>query len=108
MSNVRRVEEPEISGRDPLDADCQRIALEQVASLVEQHYFDDSVGSECAALVRSVVIRPDGPAAAEFAERLTGVPNPHDRHFKVQWGEWRSKMLTTKVKREPRCRHLKR
>lgn len=75
-----------------LDSVRQRRVLESIAELIKQNYFDEAVARRCAEQVLESEIDPAGAAAVAFAERLTEALQPLDRHFKVQWGEWKPRV----------------
>lgn len=79
-----------------LGTEAQRASLVRIAELVEQHYFDETVARRCAEDVRRLPIEPTHTSATRFAERVTETLQPYDRHFRVQWGAWQSR-----VRREP-------
>lgn len=82
-----------------LDAAAQRTALERIAALVEEHYFDAATAARAAAAVRAVAPDAAGADPAELADRATAVLRPYDRHFGVQAGPWQWRQRREPVER---------
>ncbi|MGN6485833.1 MAG: S41 family peptidase [Thermomicrobiales bacterium] len=78
-----------------LSPDEQRIAYDQLAALVAEHYFDAAAASRIADSLIASLVEADGIAATEFANQLTTNLRTSDAHFGVQWGPWMSRRRRT-------------